>query len=167
MAKKQPLDKKLKGFVDDVLKNFNDSYIGPKVEKAIAMFRKERNLLFIDKSDEGFKAVIKSQSHPGVYEYACSLKSDGSYFCSSQNLYRCGGLRGGICKHIILSLIATIKQCNASNKELIDWVKKSLNQKADLNKSEATSIFLKYKNALEGKIEWRPVEIYPEDFMAF
>ena len=151
MAKKPELEGNLKIFVDDVLRTFRDFYIGPKVSKAIAMFRKERNLLYIDKMDNSFKAVIKSQ--PDVYEYACTLKSDGSYFCSSQNLYRCGGLRGGVCKHIILSLIATIKQGNATSNELITWLKNSLNKTAVLNKAEATEIFLKYKNALEGKIE--------------
>jgi len=167
MAKKKPLEGNLKIFVDDIVDNLSNYYVGPKVQKAITMFRKERNLLYIDKTEDGFKAIIKSQSQPDKYEYACVLKRDGSYFCSSQNLYRCGGLRGGICKHIILALIATIKQGNATNNELIEWVRKSLNHIAVLNKSEATAIFLKYKNALEGKIEWRPVEIYPEDFIAF
>ncbi|TFG30172.1 MAG: hypothetical protein EU532_01670 [Promethearchaeota archaeon] len=167
MVKKPELEDNLKAFTNEILRNFGDYYIGPKVMKAISMFRKERNLLYIDKTEGAFKAVIKSQSQPHKYEYACTLRSDGSYFCSSQNLYRCGGLRGGVCKHIILSLIAIIKQGNSTSKELIGWLKNSLNKKAILDKPEATAIFLKYKNALEGKIEWRPVEIYPEDFMAF
>ena len=98
MVKKPELEDNLKVFTEEIIRTFSDYYIGPKVQKAIAMFRKERNLLYIDKTDNVFKAVIKSQSQPNVYEYACTLRSDGSYFCSSQNLYRCGGLRGGICK---------------------------------------------------------------------
>jgi len=166
MTKKHQIESDLKEFTHKIITTFHDSYIGPKVQKAISMFKKQRNLLYIDKTNNGFKAVIKSQSQPKKYEYACTLRRDGSYFCSSQNLYRCGGLRGGICKHIILSLIATFKQGNASSQELVDWVRKSLSYKAKLDKSEATAIFLKYKNALEGKIEWRPVEIFPEDLMA-
>jgi hypothetical protein len=167
MAKKQ-MDEGVKNFLTFLLGAFQNTEIESKVEKAIKMFRKERNLLFIDKTDETLKAVIKSQTHPEELEYACTIGQDGTYFCCTQNLHRCGGLRGGICKHILLSLIASIKQGSGMDKELLEWVRNSMRQPAAvLDKKEATVIFLKYKNALDGKIEWRPVEVYPEDFMAF
>jgi hypothetical protein len=50
---------------------------------------------------------------------------------------------------------------------MIKWVDKTKLNKPYFDKNEATGIFLKYQNALEGVIEWRPVEILPEDFFAF
>ena len=55
MAKKKPLEGNLKIFVDDIVDNLSNYYVGPKVQKAITMFRKERNLLYIDKTEDGFK----------------------------------------------------------------------------------------------------------------
>ncbi|MFX1268337.1 MAG: hypothetical protein ACFFAK_10300, partial [Promethearchaeota archaeon] len=77
------------------------------------------------------------------------------------------GLRGKICKHIILALIATVKSNQGTVNELIKWVDNTKGIKPKLNKPQATAIFVRYENALEGKIEWRPIEILPEDFMAF
>ncbi|NHI94511.1 MAG: hypothetical protein EAX96_18615 [Candidatus Lokiarchaeota archaeon] len=163
------IDIDILNFVMNLKNSIPDSAlpITHKIDKGISMFKRERNLLYIDKTDEGLKAAIKSQSHPENLEYAISLKLDGSFFYGTQNLHPCGGLKGRICKHMILALIATIKQGLSNQKDLIQWVKNSVNFKPKLEKIEATAIFLRNKNALEGKIEWRPVEIFPEDFMAF
>lgn len=167
--KKEQLDSKIKLFLNNLYDAIYQSNLAPKIQKAIRMFRKEKNLLYIDKTEDFLKAVIKSQTHPEKLEYACSIKPDGTFFCGTQNLYTCGGLRGSICKHIILALIGTIKQGLAQRSELINWVQNSLIHRPTFkdHKAEAAAIFLKYKNALDGKIEWRPVEIYPEDFSAF
>lgn len=154
-------------FVDKLNSSIRDEKIPPRINKAIRMFRKESNLLYVDKTDNSLRAIVKSQTHPDKLEYAVSLNSDGNFFCGTQNLYSCGGLRGKICKHIILALIATIKSKQATINEIISWVNNTISFKPKLIKPEATAIFLKYQNAVEGKIEWRPVEILPEDFMAF
>lgn len=161
------LDSSIKNFLDNLFKEIIRYDLVPKIQKAIRMFRREKNLLYIDKTSQGLNSVVKSQTNPKKLEYACSIKSDGSYFCGTQNLRPCGGLRGSICKHIILSFIAAIKEDENNSEEMIQWIKKTLSIRPKLEKSEATSIFIKYTHALEGKIEWRPVEIYPEDFLAF
>lgn len=166
------LDERLSDFRRDLMNSIQHSNLAPKVYKAINMLRREKNLLYIEKAEGNLKAVVKSQTNPKKLEYACSIKADGSFFCGTQNLYPCGGLRGTICKHIILTLIATVKEGYMKNDELIDWVKKTINNRPKLNKSEATSIFLHYKDVINGnldavkQIEWRPVEILPEDLMA-
>lgn len=160
------LDTNLLNFIKSLEHSLNSMVYG-KVDKAISMFKRERNLLYITRESDAISAVIKSQSHPYELEYAIKLNSDGSFFCGTQNLRPCGGLRGQICKHIILALIAVIKSKEATPNELIEWVKKSEQKRPEFIKQSATEIFLKYKMALEGKIEWRPVEIMPEDFMAF
>lgn len=166
------LEERLREFRRDLMTAIQHSNLAPKINKAINMLRREKNLLYIEKTQGNLKAVVKSQTNPNKLDYACSLKADGSFFCGTQNLYPCGGLRGTICKHIILTLIATVKQGYMNNDEIIDWVKKTINNRPKLNKSEATSIFLHYKTALNAEsngvkeIEWRPVEMLPEDFMA-
>ena len=161
------VDNKILQFVDKIKFTIRDETIPPRITKAIRMFKKESNLLYIDKDNESLRAIVKSQTHPDKLEYAILLNSDGSFFCGTQNLYPCGGLRGKICKHIILALIATIKSNQGTVNELIKWVDNTKGIRPKLIKPQATAIFVRYYNALEGKIEWRPVEILPEDFMAF
>lgn len=167
MGKNFPINDKILQFVYKLKKSINDEKIPPRIDKAIRMFRREKNLLYIDKNNNSLKAVIKSQTKPNQLEYAISLKSNGEFFCGTQNLYPCGGLRGKICKHIILALIAAIKSGAGTINELINWVDNTITHRPKFLKSDATEIFMKYQYALEGKIEWRPVEILPEDFMAF
>jgi hypothetical protein len=160
-------DNSILKFVKQLNSSIKDDTIPPRIDKAINMYKKEINLLYIDKNAESFKAVIKSQTHPESLEYAVKLSSKGNFFCGTQNLHPCGGLRGKICKHIILALIAVIKTNQGTIDEMIKWVDKTKLNKPYFDKNEATRIFLKYQNALEGVIEWRPVEILPEDFFAF
>jgi hypothetical protein len=160
-------DDKILKFVTKLKNSIRDESIPPRISKAIKMFKKESNLLYIDKTDDSLKAVIKSQTHPDKLEYAISLNSNGNFFCGTQNLFPCGGLRGKICKHIILALIATIKSNQGSVDEMIRWVDNTKSIKPKFMKPQATAIFVKYQNAIDGIIEWRPVEILPEDFMAF
>ncbi|MFX1410386.1 MAG: hypothetical protein ACFFA6_08535 [Promethearchaeota archaeon] len=167
MSRKLPIDDKILRFINTLNKNINDERIPPRINKAISMFRREKNLLYIDKDDDSLKAVIKSQTKPNQLEYAISLKSNGDFFCGTQNLFPCGGLRGKVCKHIILALVAVIKSGVGTQNEMIKWVDNTLSHRPKFIKSEATEIFIKYKYALEGKIEWRPIEVLPEDFMAF
>ena len=167
MSRKFPIDDKILRFINTLNKNINDERIPPRINKAISMFRREKNLLYIDKDDDSLKAIIKSQTKPNQLEYAISLKSNGDFFCGTQNLFPCGGLRGKVCKHIILALIAVIKSGVGTQNEMIKWVDNTLSHRPKFIKSEATEIFIKYKYALEGKIEWRPIEVLPEDFMAF
>lgn len=161
------VDNKVLQFVDKIRFTIRDETIPPRITKAIRMFKKESNLLYIDKDSASLRAIVKSQTHPDKLEYAILLNSDGRFFCGTQNLYPCGGLRGKICKHIILALIATIKSNQGTANELIKWVDNTKGVRPKLIKPQATAIFVRYQNALEGKIEWRPVEILPEDFMAF
>ena len=154
-------------FVTKLNSSISDEKIPPRIDKAITMYKREVNLLYIDKTNESLKAVVKSQTNPNNLEYAVKISSEGKFFCGTQNLHPCGGLRGKICKHVILALIAAIKSGQGNIDELIKWVEKSKTYKPTLDKAEATAIFMKYQNAIEGVIEWRPVEILPEDFFAF
>jgi hypothetical protein len=167
-VKRATLDHSILTFIEELTRaNVNPALV-PKITKAVTMFKKERNLLYID-GDPGtgtMRAVIKSQTHPDELEYAVFLDHAGKFFCTTQNLRPCGGLRGQICKHIVLGLVAMVKSGIMDGCELSGWVGQTVANRPALDKDEATQIFLKYKNALSGQVDWRPVEILPEDFMA-
>ncbi len=161
-------DTTIQSFIEVLTRANKGLTLMPKIEKAISMFKRERNLLYIDSDPVAgtLRAVIKSQSHPEELEYAIFLNKTGNFYCTTQNLRPCGGLRGQICKHILLGLVALVKSGAMKGQELSGWVKETIANKPALNKDDATQIFLKYKNALTGEVDWRPVEIMPEDFMA-
>ena len=46
------------------------------------------------------------------------------------------------------------------------WVAKSNQQKAELDKEVMGEIFIKYKGAEAGEVDWRPTETLPEDYYA-
>ncbi len=86
------VDNKVLQFVDKIRFSIRDETIPPRITKAIRMFKKESNLLYIDKDIESLRAIVKSQTHPDKLEYAILLNSDGNFFYGTQNLYPCGGL---------------------------------------------------------------------------
>ena len=80
------IDDKIYKFIDRLEKaEFRDRTLAPKIWKALKMFKKEKNLLYIDKTGDSLKAVVKSQSHPEKLEYALTLKAYGTFFCGTQN----------------------------------------------------------------------------------
>ena len=86
------IDDQIYKFVNRLSSSIRDETIPPRISKAIRMFKKESNLLYVDKGTESLTAVVKSQTHPDKLEYAISLNKDGSFFCGTQNLHPCGGL---------------------------------------------------------------------------
>lgn len=168
MVKHASTDDSILTLVKEITQSNADPALVTKITKAITMFKKERNLLYIDGDPVAgtMKAVIKSQTHPDELEYAVFLNKAGRFFCTTQNLRPCGGLRGQICKHIVLGMIAIAKSGTMDSRDLSGWVRQTINNRPALDKDEATQIFLKYKDALDGKLDWRPVEILPEDLMA-
>lgn len=80
MNKNFPIDDRILLFIDKLKKSINDEKIPPRIDKAIRMFRREKNLLYIDKDNNSLKAVIRSQTKPDQLEYAISLKRNGEFF---------------------------------------------------------------------------------------
>ena len=48
--------------------------------------------------------VVKSQSSKDLV-YSCRLAADGAFGCCTQNLRPCGGLRGALCKHLLVLIV--------------------------------------------------------------
>jgi uncharacterized protein YjbI with pentapeptide repeats len=137
----------------------------PKIKKATSMLKAEGFKLFNDITPDHLAGVVKSQSDPDLV-YACRITRDGKYACCTQNLNVCGGLRGSICKHLLVLIIGLV-QAGELDPETIDaWVAASNATKPELDKELMGEIFLKYKGAEAGEVDWRPTETMPEDYYA-
>lgn len=137
-----------------------------KLQKALSMLKAERFQLFAVVDGEDVTGVVKSQNDPDLV-YSCRLDSGGTYACCTQNLNVCGGLRGSLCKHLLVLLIGLTKGGDLEPAAADVWVAASRLQKPALDKDRMSEIFLKYKGAEAGQIDWRPTETVPEDFYAF
>jgi hypothetical protein len=145
-------------------------HLGKKVPaanlgKALAMLRAERFELFAQGEADSLVGVVKSQTNPHLV-YACRLASTGDYSCCTQNLFRCGGLQGGLCKHLLVLVVGLIKAGKLDGAEVEKWVEASRTHRPVVDKDGATAVFLRYKGAEAGEIDWRPTETIPEDYYA-
>ena len=170
-AEKKKLAKKIEkevGKVTDVatfLKALELRVDVEKIKKATKMLRAESFQLFNDVTDSHLNGVVKSQTDADLV-YACRIESDGKYACCTQNLNICGGLRGSICKHLLVLIIGLVQAGKLDPQTIDEWVAKSLDVKAELNKETMGEIFIRYKGAEAGEVDWRPTETMPEDYYA-
>jgi uncharacterized protein YjbI with pentapeptide repeats len=145
-------------------------HLGKKVEpgrldKARAMLRAERFQLFADVKEDVLVGVVKSQSS-GELVYSCRLGSDGRFGCCTQTLRPCGGLRGAVCKHLLVLIVGLAKAGKLDPATVAGWVDASKAHRPDLDPDAMSDTFLRYKGAESGEIDWRPTETLPEDYYA-
>jgi uncharacterized protein YjbI with pentapeptide repeats len=136
-----------------------------KIGKATKMLKAEKFQLFNDVSDEHVTGVVKSQTDPDLV-YACRINKDGNYSCCTQNLNVCGGLRGSPCKHLLVLIIGLVQAGKLDPSTIDGWVAKSASAKSELDKEKMGEIFIRYKGAEAGEVDWRPTETLPEDYYA-
>jgi hypothetical protein len=135
------------------------------LSKALAMLRAERFELFAQAEADSLVGVVKSQTNPDLV-YACKLAATGHYSCCTQNLNRCGGLQGGLCKHLLVLVVGLTKAKKLDGASVNSWVESSRTKRPVVDKDASSAIFLRYKGAEAGEIDWRPTETIPEDYYA-
>lgn len=148
------------------MQNLSENFDTDRLKKATQMLKKETFQLFVAVSDKSMVGIVKSQTDPDL-TYSCKLTADGHSSCGTQNLNACGGLRGSLCKHLLVLLIGTTKADMLEPESAIKWVIASKTRKPAIDKDTITDTFLKYKGAEAGDIDWRPIETIPEDYYAF
>jgi hypothetical protein len=136
-----------------------------KIDKATKMLKAERFQLFNDVTETHLNGVVKSQTDPDLV-YACRIESGGGYACCTQNLNICGGLRGSICKHLLVLIIGLVKAGELDPSTIDGWVARTHDAKPALNKETMGEIFIRYKGAEAGEVDWRPTQTVPEDYYA-
>jgi hypothetical protein len=137
-----------------------------KVHKALAMLKADRFQLFSDVGEDAFVGVVKSQTDASLF-YACRLGKDGQFCCCTQNLNVCGGLRGKLCKHLMVMLLGLVQGQKLDVTRAIAWSLATLPHKPVLDKDAMGETFVRYKGAEAGTVDWRPTETLPEDFYAY
>ncbi len=136
-----------------------------RLRKVLAMLKKETFRLFAECSDEAVTGIVRSQSSADL-AYACRLARDGSYHCGTQNQKPCGGLRGGLCKHLLVLIVGLTRSGDLDPATIDGWLDASRSKKAALDRDRLSETFLRYAAAQEGTIDWRPTETVPEDYYA-
>jgi uncharacterized protein YjbI with pentapeptide repeats len=138
----------------------------PRLAKALKMLKEDRFQLYSQAAADHLVGVVKSQTDPKLV-YACRLGADGAYSCCTQNLNPCGGLRGALCKHLLV-LVVGLAKAGQLDAALVDgWVQLTTARgAADVDRDAMSDVFLRYKGAEAGQLDWRPTETVPEDFYA-
>jgi hypothetical protein len=149
-------------FLERLEKRVNSGRFG----RALDMLRAERFHLFSQVEDGQLVGVVKSQREPDLV-YSCSLDREGRFSCCSQKLEECMGLRGALCKHIMVLIVGLTRTGNIDPDVVLEWVDASLGRKNHLDVEKASAVLLRYKGAEAGEIDWRPTETIPEDFYTF
>jgi len=137
-----------------------------RLKKAVKMLKAESFQLFAEVGDVQMVGVVKSQTDPNLV-YACILTSDGRFCCGTQNLNPCGGLRGALCKHLLVLLLGLTNAGKFDATDADKWAQMSKLQQPKMDKDTMSETFLRYKGAEAGEIDWRPTETIPEDYYAF
>lgn len=152
----------LKGFIASLTATTDRS----RMDKATKMLKADRFQLFSEVTDTHLTGVVKSQTDSSLV-YACRLTATGEFCCCTQNLFACGGLRGALCKHLLVLLVGLSQSGVLDPASANAWAKASKKWKPKLDSESMSATFIKYKGAQAGEIDWRPTETIPEDDHAY
>jgi uncharacterized protein YjbI with pentapeptide repeats len=158
-ASAKPLD------FDAFYEKLQDSVDPVRLSNATKMLKADSFQLFAEAKADSLTGIVKSQSDSTLV-YSCRLEADGSFACCTQNLNVCGGLRGALCKHLLVLIIGLAKAGQVDPTNLDVWIRASRLQKPVLDKDVMSETFLRYKGAEAGEVDWRPTETIPEDYYA-
>lgn len=137
-----------------------------RYKNAMSMLKAESFQLFSNVDKDSVNGIVLSQTSDSLL-YSCRLTSNGQYACGTQNLKPCGGLRGAVCKHILVLVVGLAHAGKLDFNDADTWIRASQMQRPEMDKDLMTQTFLKYKSVEAGEIDWRPTETTPEDFYAF
>jgi uncharacterized protein YjbI with pentapeptide repeats len=151
--------------IDQFMKRLEELTDAAKLSKALKMLKADRFRLYAQSADDHFVGVVKSQGDPDLV-YSCRLNADGTYACCTQNLNICGGLRGSLCKHLLVLIVGLSKTGDLDPNAIDTWIRLSKTNKPALDKDAMSETFLRYKGAEAGEVDWRPTETIPEDYYA-
>ena len=131
-----------------------------RLKKSLKMLKADSFELFSEVEDDRVAGVVKSQSDAKLV-YSCTLQQSGEFSCCTQNLNPCGGLRGSLCKHILVLLVGLAKGGELDPTKVDQWINASKLKSPELDKDRMGEVLLKYKGAEAGEIDWRPTETVP------
>jgi hypothetical protein len=134
-----------------------------RLGRALEMLKADRFQLYSQVESESVAGIVKSQREENLV-YSCRLNADGGFACCSQDLSPCLGLRGALCKHIMVLIIGLTRAGKAEAAVVERWVKASRAQTPILDEDVMSEPLLRYQAARTGTLDWRPTETIPEDY---
>ena len=137
-----------------------------RLKKSLKMLKADSFQLYAQVDDDQLMGVVKSQTDADLV-YSCRLDSEGEFTCCTQNLNHCGGLRGKLCKHLLVLIVGLTKSGEIDPTLVNEWVDNSRDCNPSLDKDQMSEVLLRYKGAEAGEIDWRPTETIPEDYYMF
>jgi hypothetical protein len=149
-------------FMDELKSNIEP----PRLKKALKMLKADSFKLFTQISETDLVGVVKSQTDSDLV-YSCWLDSDGNFSCCTQNLNPCGGLRGKLCKHLLVLVLGLAKEGEIDLASINEWVDNTKDYRPELDKDRMGDVLLRYKGAEAGEVDWRPTETIPEDYYMY
>lgn len=102
-----------------------------RVQKATKMLQAEQIALYTRVNADTLFGVVRSQTNPNLI-YGCYLRNDGSFGCKTQKLNTCGGLRGSLCKHILVLIGYNSNRYNV-RQTFQHWIRNSQRTQPDKN----------------------------------
>jgi hypothetical protein len=151
--------------VEAFLKRLPFHVEGGRLDTALKMLEAERFQLFSQVEADSLAGVVRSQSSASRV-YSCRLTAEGAYSCCTQNLRPCAGLKGRVCKHLLVLIVGLIRTGQADPATVERWLKAARAQRPVLDRDVMSETFLRYKGAQAGEVDWRPTETIPEDYYA-
>src|SRR5262249_31657217 len=130
----KPEDLKTKGplDLDSFLARLAENTEAAKLQKALSMLKADRFKLYAQVEKDSVVGVVKSQSDPELV-YSCRIAADGTFACCTQNLNVCGGLRGSLCKHLLVLIVGLANGNELDLAEVDSWVAGSRARKPELD----------------------------------
>ncbi len=152
--------------MEEFMAHLGKSVDAQRLKNALKMLKADRFQLFVEINDDSLVGVVKSQRDKELV-YSCQLTGEGDFACCTQNLNICGGLRGALCKHLLVLIVGLVRSGRIDAAEIDNWIAASKAHRPQLDKDVMSETLLRYKRAEAGEIDWRPTETVPEDFYAF
>jgi hypothetical protein len=136
-----------------------------RLSRAVEMLKAERFQLYSAVDGAGLLGVVRSQTDAGVV-YSCRLGARGRFGCCSQDLAACLGLRGALCKHLLVLIVGLARAGEIDADAVLAWVEASRTRTPSIEPESMSETLLRYHGARSGECDWRPTETIPEDYYA-
>jgi hypothetical protein len=127
------------------------SFDAKRLRQAQEMVRNQY-LLFCELTAKSIVGVMHSQTDQRIF-YACQLTDTGEFSCATNDdIFPCGGLRGTLCKHLLVFLISKTQSGELDPATACTWIEASRRKSPKLDREIVREIFQRYKEQ-EGAIE--------------
>src|SRR6476619_4018739 len=130
----------LKAFISKLNASTDES----RMDKVMKLLRADRFQLSSEVTGDHVTGVVKSQTDASLV-YACRLSSAGEFCCCTQNLNACGGLRGALCKHLLVLIVGLAQGGTLDPAHAHAWAVASKKKKPKLDADGMSATFIKYK----------------------